>query len=88
MTIMGTRQLVGMVVVSKDGHKIGEVQEFDVNTQTWSVVTLAIRLERDVLEQLKLKKPLFGTQLLPISIDCVEGVADQVVLNCELLDLM
>jgi len=81
MKILGSSQLTGKMVVSQDGADVGEVQGLDVNVETWKVETLEIKLERDVLEKLNLKKPIFGTQSVRISTDRISGVSDTVVLK-------
>lgn len=73
--------IIGLDVVTSDGHDVGEIEEVEFNTESWSVVGLVIRLKRDVLEDLDLKKPLLGTQHLRVKPDHIGGVGERVVLK-------
>lgn len=79
--IFGSRHLSGKHVVSQDGVDVGEVQGLEVNVETWAVVALEIKLERDVLERLNLKKPMLGTHSVKLAVDRISGVGDTIVLK-------
>lgn len=78
---MTDSQLVGRRVVSQDGLLLGDVSDLVIDTGTWQVVQLAIRLRRSALEALRLKKPLFGTHTIRLAAADVSGVGDAVVLR-------
>ncbi|MBT8468861.1 MAG: hypothetical protein KJN97_08940 [Deltaproteobacteria bacterium] len=87
MAVFGSRQLVGKRVVSQDGTDVGEVQGFDVDVEFWRIVTVEIKIERDALEALGLKKPIFGTQSVRLACDQISGVSDSVVLKHKTKDV-
>ncbi|HEY3359089.1 MAG TPA: PRC-barrel domain-containing protein [Polyangia bacterium] len=80
-------ELVGTKVISQDGRVVGEIAGFEVDTDAWRVVGLVLRVERDLLERLHLKKPLLGSQQITIPIRHVAGVSDTVVLGLPLAGL-
>lgn len=85
--IRSHKKLIGLRVVTQDGTTLGEVEGFDIDTDTWSVVAIAVHLDRHVLEPLKLTKPMFGTPSVKIGAATVAGVGDSVVLKSALADL-
>lgn len=78
---MSDNQIVGLRVLSQDGHVLGEVSGLVVDTSSWQVAELAVRLRRDALEPLQLNKPLLGTQTIKVPASEVAGVSDAVVLR-------
>lgn len=87
MTISTSHQLTGLPVVSQDGRDLGEVASLLIDVETWAVVSLEVRLNRSVLEDLNMKKPMIGTQTVKLPVDRVSGVAERVVLHVALKDL-
>ncbi len=78
---MTDSQLIGLRVVSQDGHLLGEVDSLVIDTGTWQVAELAVRLRREALEPLHLKKRVLGSQTVRIASDHISGVGDAVVLK-------
>lgn len=73
--------IIGKEVITKDGVDMGQVKNLSVDFESWRVVELVVKLERDVLERLNLKRPMIGTQDIVVSSADVSGVADKVVLS-------
>jgi sporulation protein YlmC with PRC-barrel domain len=84
---MTDSQLVGRRVVSQDGHVIGDVASLVVDTESWRVIELGVKLERKALEPLHLKKPVLGTHTVRLPIDDVSGLGDALVLRSRLDEL-
>jgi sporulation protein YlmC with PRC-barrel domain len=78
---MTDSQLIGRRVVSQDGHLLGEVSDIVIDTGTWQVIQLAVRLRRSALGAFRLKKPIFGTHTIRLAAGDVSGVGDAVVLR-------
>ncbi len=81
------KKLIGLRVVTQDGTTLGDVEGFEIDTESWSVEAIEVHLDRHVLEPLKLSKPMFGTPSIKISAASVAGVGDSVVLKSSLADL-
>lgn len=79
--------LLGKKIVTQDGREIGHVDAVFVDTDDWRVDQLAVKLRKDVLEELSLRRPLIGTQVVRIPTDQIAGASDTVVLRPEAADL-
>lgn len=79
--------LLHMRVVGQHGHDVGVIKEILVNVETWQVDCLEVKLNRDTLEKLELKRPLLGTQTVRIPTSQVSGASDVIVLKAMLEDM-
>lgn len=80
-------ELEGKGVLSQDGREIGVVSDCVIDHEGWSVETLVVKLERDLLEEFHMKRPMFGTQTIQLPTSYVSGVGDRVVLHKKLEEL-
>ena len=87
MNEMPDESIHQMSVVEQHGRTIGVVAEVLVDTDAWTVSHLKITLNREVLDDLNLKKPLFGTQTIRIPSSELAGAQDVLVLKRKLKDL-
>lgn len=76
--------LFGKEVVSADGRDLGNLKDLEVEGDTWTVSGLVVRLNRDVLEEIHLKKPLVGSQEFVVASSHVASVSDKIILNKDL----
>jgi sporulation protein YlmC with PRC-barrel domain len=77
--------IVGKRVVCRKGREIGAVESIMFDTKsTWTVPYFKVRLEKAVVEDLKLKKPLLKTPLISIATKDVRTVGDLVMLAIEM----
>ncbi len=79
--------LSGKKVLSQDGMEVGEVASFNLDTERWDVLSLVIKVDRDVLDTLNLRRPLIGTQKIIVDISEVSGVGTSIVLKSRIDDL-
>ncbi len=87
MNEMQDESIHQMPVVEQHGREIGVVAEVLVDTDTWTVSRLKITLKRDALQDLNLRKPMFGTQTIRISSSELAGARDVLVLKRKLENL-
>lgn len=87
MTVMSNEDLKDKKVLTADGTELGEVEVVHVDTATWHVVTIGVKIRRDMLERLNLERPMFGSQVVQISIDQVAGVSDALILKAAAKDI-
>ena len=80
-------ELEGKGVLSQDGREIGAVSDCVIDHEGWSVETLVVKLERSLLEEFHMKRPMFGTQTIQLPTSYVSGVGDRVVLHKKLDEL-
>jgi sporulation protein YlmC with PRC-barrel domain len=70
-------------VLTLDGRHVGEVTGLEVDLDGWRVQWLSVKLLREVLDGLRVKKPLFGSVTVRLSPERVRSVTDHVMLTLE-----
>jgi sporulation protein YlmC with PRC-barrel domain len=80
-------ELEGKDVISQDGRELGTLADVVLDTSSWHIERLVLKLARDLLEQFHMKRPLFGTQTIQIPVSHVSGVGDKVILHKTLEEL-
>lgn len=73
-------QLREKKVITADGRHIGAVVAVEIETEGWQVLCVDVKLERELLDELKQKKPLFGTLTARIAPSHIRTVTDTVLL--------
>jgi sporulation protein YlmC with PRC-barrel domain len=87
MTSLTVAELQGIPVVSQDGRELGEVESFVIDIDTWRVEKVEIKVRKRVLEELNLRRPLLGTQVIQVRAEEISGVSDTLVLKSDLSEL-
>jgi sporulation protein YlmC with PRC-barrel domain len=79
-------KLSGMFVICAGGFDLGEINGIDMDTNTWQVTHLHIKLSKAAAEDLGFKKRIgSSTVCLPVSL--VAKVGDNILLNKSLDEL-
>ena len=73
--------LRGRTVIAADGQAIGEVAALFVDTSTWAVVALQIKLSKSAAEQIGAARGLLRAATLDLPVRLVQSVADAVLLS-------
>ena len=71
----------GMKVISKEGIEIGSVYDVNLDTDTWVIPTISIKLEKTGFEPLGLKKGLLSKTVISVRTEYIESVTTMVMLN-------
>jgi sporulation protein YlmC with PRC-barrel domain len=79
--------LRGKVVIGADGQAIGEIEGINIDTATWTIDTLKVKLRRGIGEQVGTRRGLFRTPALEIPVRAVQSVGDTVVLSMSVAGL-
>ena len=74
-------QLRGRTVISADGQAIGEVAALFLETSTWTVVSLQIKLSKTAAEQLGAARSLLHAATIELPVRMVQSVGDTVLLS-------
>jgi sporulation protein YlmC with PRC-barrel domain len=82
--LVSSRDLSGKLVVSQDGRIVGEIESVEVATESWRVLGFHVKVKREALEDMRLKKPMMGTQTVLVAPDQVSGIEDVCVLRSAL----
>ncbi len=88
MSEMRDEELSGKMIVTQDGRDLGEVAGLIVDVARWRVTGLKVKVRRDRLDDLRLKRPLIGSASIDLPIDQVQAVSDRVVLRAPLDELI
>jgi sporulation protein YlmC with PRC-barrel domain len=80
-------QVRGRTVVAADGQVVGEVTSLFLDTSTWSIGGLQIKLNKAVAEKLGISGGLLRAATLDLPIRLVKSVGDAVLLSVPTLEL-
>ncbi|MFW6067461.1 MAG: PRC-barrel domain-containing protein [Myxococcota bacterium] len=81
MATITTRDILDKKVLTQDGRDVGHVEALELDTAGWRVPALRVKVRRDQLEGLGLKRPLIGGKAARIAVDQVADVTDHVILK-------
>ena len=76
-----SRELRGKAVFSQDGRQLGLVEGLELSHKSWRIIGFDVKLKREVLGAMGLKKPMMGTQNVVIAPDEISGVGDAIILK-------
>ena len=77
----------GRTVVAADGQAIGEVAALFIDTSTWTIVSLQIKLSKTAAEQLGVARGLLHAATIELPVRMVQSVGDTVLLSVPTLGL-
>lgn len=77
----------GRTVIAADGQDIGEVAALFIETSTWLVVELQIKLSKTVSEQIGAARGLLRAATIELPVRMVQSVGDAVLLSVPTLEL-
>jgi sporulation protein YlmC with PRC-barrel domain len=70
-------------VITTDGRNIGTLTGAWIDMGTWTVGALIINLNKEVVDELNVKKPVMRTARVNIPVSYVKNIADVVQLNAD-----
>jgi len=74
-------------VISKDGRKVGALVGVNVDTKTWTVHAIVVEVNKDIIEELNIKKSVLKLPKISLKTELVAIVGDIVHLNADLASL-
>jgi sporulation protein YlmC with PRC-barrel domain len=74
-------------VITTDGRMIGVLSGAYMDTSSWTVTSLVVELEKDVVAELNVKKPLLRTAKVTVPTSTILNIADVVQLNTDMANL-
>ena len=74
---------IKMQVLGTGGKVLGQVEDIQLEPSTWKMPSLSVSLEREVMDNMKMKKPLIGKGKLSLSMVHVSSIKDYVMLNTD-----
>jgi len=79
--------LRGRTVVAPNGHAFGEVSAVFIDTSTWTIVSLKIKLSKPAAEQLGATQSLLRAATIEVPVRLIQSVGDAVLLSVPTLGL-
>jgi sporulation protein YlmC with PRC-barrel domain len=77
----------GRGVIAADGQAIGEVAELLIDTASWTIISLQIKLQKAVAEQIGATRSLLRAATVDVPVRMVQSVGDAVLLSVPMLEL-
>jgi sporulation protein YlmC with PRC-barrel domain len=71
----------GRTVIAADGQAIGEVAALFIDTSTWTIISLQIKLSKTAAEQLGAARSLLHAATIELPVRLVQSVGDTVLLS-------
>jgi len=71
----------GRTVIAADGQAIGEVAALFIDTSTWMIVALQVKLSKSAAEQLGAARSLLRAATFELPVRMVQSVGDAVLLS-------
>jgi sporulation protein YlmC with PRC-barrel domain len=80
-------QFRGRTVIAADGQAIGEVAALFIDTSTWMIASLQIKLSKTAADQLGAARGLLHAATIELPVRLVQSVGDTVLLSVPTLGL-
>jgi sporulation protein YlmC with PRC-barrel domain len=74
-------RLRGRTVVAADGQAIGEVAALLIETSTWTIISLQVKLGKATAEQIGAERSLLHAATIDLPVRVVQSVGDAVLLS-------
>jgi sporulation protein YlmC with PRC-barrel domain len=74
-------------IITTDGRVIGKLTGAWIDTSSWTVSSLVVELNKDVVDELNVKKPILKHARINLPTTYVKRVADVVQLNVDISGL-
>jgi sporulation protein YlmC with PRC-barrel domain len=87
MMRLSDENLRGRTVIASDGLAIGAIAVLFLDSETWRVESLQVKLRKDIADQLGADRGLFHAGALEIPIRMIQSVGDAVVLSVAVNEL-
>jgi sporulation protein YlmC with PRC-barrel domain len=84
--LINFEKIVGLQVITSGAHILGEVKGARIDTKTWEIKFLNVKLGDDAAHRLGMKKR-FGSKTISIPVNLVQAVAGVITLNKSLDEL-
>jgi sporulation protein YlmC with PRC-barrel domain len=79
--------LRGRAVIAADGQAIGEVDSLSIDTSTWAVVALQVKLSKAAADQIGASHSLLRAATIELPVRVIQSVGDAVLLSLPTLEL-
>jgi sporulation protein YlmC with PRC-barrel domain len=88
MRIIYGDHLRGRAVMDATGRRVGEVAELFIDSDTWTVDAVQVKLRREVADAIGVHRGAFRAAVLEVATEFIQSVGDAVVLRKDAADLV
>ena len=81
MMQVSDEHLRGRTVIAADGQAIGEVASLSIDTATWSIVALQVKLSKLAADQIGAERGLLRAASIDLPVRVVQSVGDAILLS-------
>jgi sporulation protein YlmC with PRC-barrel domain len=78
---LSDQNLHGRTVIASDGLAVGEIAALFLDSDTWRVESLQIKLRKEIADRLGAGRSMFRAGAVEVSIQMVQSIGDAVVLS-------
>ncbi len=68
-------------MVAADGHVIGEIAALFLDSETWQVDSIQVKLRNEIAQQIGVDRGVFHAATLDVPIRIIQSVSDTIVLS-------
>jgi sporulation protein YlmC with PRC-barrel domain len=83
---MDFKEIEEKEVIGKGARLIGKVSDIEFDTNTWKITHICVEVNKNVVDDLGLKKPMIGNAKATIPIEIIDAISDRILLKNESLD--
>jgi len=84
--LLNFEKIMGLKVITTDAHTLGEVKGARVDTESWTIGYLNVKLADNAATRLGMKKR-FGSPTISIPVNMVQAVSEHVTISKSLEQL-
>jgi sporulation protein YlmC with PRC-barrel domain len=78
---MEYKEIEGKEVIGGLAHNIGKVSGIEIDTNTWKVTHICVDVDKNIVENLGLKKSIIGSTKATIPIEMIDAISDRILLK-------
>ena len=79
--MMKVKKLNGLKVITLDAQNLGEIAGAQVDTDTWTITDLEVKLNKEAIQEMGLKKPKLGSLTVCLPITYIQNFGDVITLK-------
>ena len=76
------------MVLGKGGREIGVLAGVVIDVEDWQVTHIEVKVNKDVLETMGMKRPVFGTRTIKVPVSQISRSSDAILLEAELPEVL
>jgi sporulation protein YlmC with PRC-barrel domain len=88
MRVTYEEAVLGRAVLDATGREIGKVAELFIDTESWMVDAVGVKVHREVADAIGLKHGLFKSGYVEIPREAIQSVGDAIVLRTDAISLV